>query len=124
MVPNVDDDVQPEPAMRCDRFIESRVPDRDHWLQSGTFSTGPQADPRPEFRGRDFEDVGVDSKIHPDAVEGLLDSLRDAGFSRTRRAVQDYDVPGRDHRLLPRTRPASTARHDPIEIAATDGDRR
>ena len=42
----------------------------------------------------DFADMGIDAKVHPRAVEAVLDRRRDARLPRSRRAVQEHDLPG------------------------------
>jgi hypothetical protein len=38
--------------------------------------------------------IGINAEVHPDAVERLLHGNGDAQLSRTRRAVEDYDLAG------------------------------
>lgn len=91
MVPDIGNDIQPQPAVGGDGVVKRGVEARHKGLDVGALPAGAQADARTQPRRRDLR-IGVDAEIDPNAVEHLLNGGGDARFSGSRRAVEDDDL--------------------------------
>ena len=91
VVADIHHDIQSQPAVSGNRFVESCVETRHKAFEVRTLATRPQPNSRSRPQRRGLL-VDVDAEIHPDAFEILLDGLDNARFSRSRRAVQDDDL--------------------------------
>jgi hypothetical protein len=97
---DIDNDIHPQPAAGGDRFIERRIEFGHKDLEIRALATRPQTDPRTTFQRCDLG-IGVDTEIHPDAIETLLNGSRNARLPRSGRAVQDDDLASFRHPCSP-----------------------
>lgn len=89
----VGDDIQTETGVNGDRFIECGIEKRNEFLQFRSLSAGPEPDPG-QIALRRHGIVVIDAEVDPRPLEFVLDCAGNAGFTASRRTIQNYDLSG------------------------------
>ena len=88
MVTNVCSNIDAEPTVRGDCFVEAAIERGDQRLQVGPLPTGAQSNARLVLRWRHRLEA-IHPDVHPHAVEGLLDRGGNARLPGTGHTIQE-----------------------------------
>ena len=69
MMADVNDDIEADPTLSDDRFVQSVKEDRHQGLEVGTLTPGTQTNPGQRLNGRDSPREGIYSHAEPRTIE-------------------------------------------------------